>query len=402
MNRQIEFVWRGTDSRDRPTQGEISAGSAAEAKVRLRRKGIRPSRVRRRPRRWAGAGGERANAKDIAIFTRQLATMVRSAIPLVQALNIMAGSAAKPGLRALVLKVHDDVAGGNGLAESMARQPRHFDPLYRSLVAAGEASGTLDTMLDRLAAYREKSEWLKARIRKALTYPIAVVCVALVVATVLLTRVVPTFAETFAGLNAELPLFTQWVLGLSDLALEHWRGAAATALGVAASAVWLPRRSPEIADLRHRLLLRLPLIGPLLRNAAVARFARTLATLFRAGVPLTEALASVADATGSAVYAKATRAIRENVCNGQSLAGAIRSTKLFPPMLEQLAEIGEESGALDEMLDKCARFFEEDVEMRVDRLTTLLEPIIMAVLGVLVGGLMIAMYLPIFQLGSAL
>ena len=402
MNASINFIWQGTDRQGKPVQGEIAEGSLALAKARLRRQGIRPSRVRRKPRSLFGVGRERITAADIAIFTRQLATMTRSAIPLVQALNIMAESAENARLRALTLKVRDDVAGGHGLADSMSRHPRHFDSLYCSLIAAGESSGTLDTMLDRLADYREKSEKLKSRIRKALTYPIAVVCVALVVTVVLLTRVVPTFADTFAGLDAELPWFTEFVLRLSDLAIARWHQAASAALAAVAASVWLPRRFPRAAGLRQRMLLRLPVIGPLLRNAAIARFSRTLATLFRAGAPLTDALESVADATGNVVYAEAARAIREDVRNGQSLAGAIRTAKLFPPLLEQLVGIGEESGALDGMLDKCASFFEEDVESRVDRLTALLEPFIMAALGLLVGGLMIAMYLPIFQLGSVL
>ena len=401
MSASIVFIWRGTDRQGKPAQGEIAEASPELAKARLRRQGIRPARLRRKPKALFGGGGKRVGAAEIAIFTRQLATMIRSAIPLVQALNIMAESADNASLRALTLKVRDEVAGGHGLADSMARHPRYFDSLYCSLIAAGESSGTLDTMLDRLADYREKSEKLKSRIRKALTYPLAVVCVALVVTVVLLTRVVPTFAETFAGLDAELPLFTQFVLQLSDLALARWRQAAIVLAAVAA-ALWLPRRAPWATALRQRMLLRLPVVGPLLRNAAIARFARTLATLFRAGAPLTDALESVADATGNVVYAAAARAIREDVRNGQSLAGAIRAAQLFPPMLEQLVGIGEESGALDGMLDKCASFFEEDVESRVDRLTALLEPFIMAALGLLVGGLMIAMYLPIFRLGSVL
>ncbi len=402
LNAQIDFIWRGTDRRGKPAQGEIAEASLALAKARLRRRGIRPALVRRKPRPLFGIGRERISAADIAIFTRQLATMIRSAIPLVQALTIMAASTDNASLRALILRVRDDVAGGRGLADSMARHPRRFDSLYCSLIAAGESSGTLETMLDRLAGYREKSERLKSRIRKALTYPAAVVCVALAVTMVLLTRVVPVFAETFAGFDAELPPFTRFVLHLSDLAAARWRHAVAVALAAAGASIWLPRHSARADALRQRLLLRLPVVGPLLRNAAVARFSRTLATLFRAGAPLTDALERVAEATGNAVYADAVRVIREDVRNGQSLTGAIRAAKLFPPMLEQLVGIGEESGALDDMLDKCAGFYEEDVENRVDRLTALLEPFIMAALGLLVGGLMIAMYLPIFRLGSVL
>ena len=402
MNASIDFLWQGTDRQGKPVQGEIAAASLALAKARLRRQGIRPSRVRRKPRPLFRVGRERITSAEIALFTRQLAAMIRSAIPLVQALGIIAESSDNAALCALILKLRGDIAGGGGLADSMVRHPRHFDSLYCSLIAAGESSGTLETMLDRLADYREKSQRLKSRIRKALTYPIAVVCVALAVTIVLLARVVPAFAETFAGLGAELPWFTQFVLGLSDLAAARWREGVAAALVAAAGLLWLPRRSARAAALRQRILLRLPLIGPLLRNAAIARFPRTLATLFRAGAPLTDALASVADATGNVVYAEAARAIREDVRNGQSLAGAIRAVKLFPPMLEQLVGVGEESGALDDMLDKCASFFEEDVENRADRLTALLEPFIMAALGLLVGGLMIAMYLPIFRLGSVL
>ena len=401
MKAPIEYIWQGTDRRGQSTEGEIREHSVALAKARLRRQGILPRRVRRKPPRLPG-GRDRIRTGDIAVFTRQLATMARSAIPLVQSLEVMADSTGNTALRDLIRKLRDDVAGGNGLADSLARRPDRFDSLYCSLVAAGESSGTLETMLDRLAGYREKSERLKSKIRKALTYPVAVVCVAIVVTALLLTRVVPTFAETFAGFNAELPWFTQFVLGLSDLALAHWPAASAFALAITGMAIWLPRRSPWIAALRQRVLLRLPVFGPLLRNAAVARIARTLATLFRAGTPLTDALESVAEAAGNVVYADAVRSIREDVRNGQSLADAIRAAKLFPPMLEQLVGIGEESGALDEMLDRCAVFFEEDVESRVDRLTALLEPFIMALLGLLIGGLMIAMYLPIFRLGSVL
>ena len=401
MKPPVCFVWQGIDAEGRAAEGEISAPNLAQARARLRRQGLRPRRLRRKPKPWLGRR-ERIRPGDIAVFTRQLATMVKSAIPLVQSLNVMAGTTANPGLRKLIHQLRDDVAGGNGLADSLARHPAQFDLLYCSLVAAGESSGTLETMLDRLAGYREKSEKLKSRIRKALTYPVAVVCIAIVVTTLLLTRVVPSFAETFAGFNAELPGFTVFVLWLSDLAVAHWPTGSALALAIAGIVVWLPRRWPRAATLRERALLRLPVIGPLLRNASVARIARTLATLFRAGAPLTEALESVAESAGNMAYADAVRAVGNDVRNGQSLAAAVRAAQLFPPMLEQLVGIGEESGALDDMLDRCAVFFEEDVESRVDRLTALLEPFIMAVLGLLVGGLMIAMYLPIFRLGSVL
>jgi len=401
MRQQVEFNWRGTDAQGQAAEGEISAASLALARARLRQQGIQPRRLRRKPKPWLGSRG-RIRPEDIAVFTRQLATMVRSAIPLVRSLNVMAGSTGNPALRGLIHKLRDDVAGGNGLADSLARHPTQFDSLYRALVAAGESSGTLETMLDRLASYREKSQRLKAKVRKALTYPVAVVAVAIVVTALLLTRVVPTFAETFAGFNAELPGFTLFVLRLSDLAVAHWPTMSATALAATATLIWLPRRSPKAAALGQRAVLRLPVIGPLLRHAALARIARTLATLYRAGAPLTDALESVAESAGNVVYAGAVRAIGEDVRNGQSLTGAVRAAGLFPPMFEQLVGIGEESGALDDMLDRCAVFFEEDVESRVDRLTALLEPFIMAVLGLLVGGLMIAMYLPIFQLGSVM
>ena len=401
MRQQVEFNWRGTDAQGQAAEGEISAASLALARARLRQQGIQPRRLRRKPKPWLG-NRNRIRPEDIAVFTRQLATMVRSAIPLVRSLNVMAGSTGNPALRGLIHKLRDDVAGGNGLADSLARHPTQFDSLYRALVAAGESSGTLETMLDRLASYREKSQRLKAKVRKALTYPVAVVAVAIVVTALLLTRVVPTFAETFAGFNAELPGFTLFVLRLSDLAVAHWPTVLATSLATAGLLVWLPRRSPRAAALGQRAVLRLPVIGPLLRHAALARIARTLATLYRAGAPLTDALESVAESAGNVVYAGAVRAIGEDVRNGQSLTGAVRAAGLFPPMFEQLVGIGEESGALDDMLDRCAVFFEEDVESRVDRLTALLEPFIMAVLGLLVGGLMIAMYLPIFQLGSVM
>ncbi len=328
--------------------------------------------------------------------------MMKSGIPLVQSFEIVGESLENPSMRELVGQIRDDVAAGNNFADCIRKHPRHFDDLFCNLVDAGEQSGALETMLDRLATYKEKSEALKAKIKKAMNYPIAVVCVALVVTGILLVKVVPQFATTFSSFGAELPAFTQFVLGLSDLAISHW-WKVLIAVGVGGYAFKEAKhRSQTFADMVDRISLKLPIVGPILDSSCYARFARTLSTTFSAGVPLVDALESVAGATGNIVYSTATRKIRDDVTTGQQLNFAIKNTTLFPVMITQMVGIGEESGALDGMLDKCAVYYEAEVDNAVDGLTALMEPMIMAVLGVLVGGLMIAMYLPIFQLGAVM
>ena len=399
---QTMYLWQGTDKQGNKTKGEIQGSSQALVKAQLRKQGVSPTKVKRKAKDLFGPRKQKIKPSDIAIFTRKLATMMKSGIPLVQSFEIVGESLENPSMRELVGQIRDDVAAGNNFADCIRKHPRHFDDLSCNLVDAGEQSGALETMLDRLATYKEKSEALKAKIKKAMNYPIAVVCVALVVTGILLVKVVPQFATTFSSFGAELPAFTQFVLGLSDLAISHW-WKVLIAVGVGGYAFKEAKhRSQTFADMVDRISLKLPIVGPILDSSCYARFARTLSTTFSAGVPLVDALESVAGATGNIVYSTATRKIRDDVTTGQQLNFAIKNTTLFPVMITQMVGIGEESGALDGMLDKCAVYYEAEVDNAVDGLTALMEPMIMAVLGVLVGGLMIAMYLPIFQLGAVM
>ncbi|MEX2469250.1 MAG: type II secretion system F family protein [Pseudohongiellaceae bacterium] len=399
---QNTFIWQGTDKNGNKAKGEIQGSSLALVRAQLRKQGIRTSKVRRKPRSLLGKRKQKIGPSDIAIFTRQLATMMKSGIPLVQSFEIVGESLENPSMRELVLTIRDDVAAGSNFADTIRKHPRYFDDLFCNLVDAGEQSGALETMLDRLATYKEKSEALKSKIKKAMNYPIAVVAVAIIVTGILLIKVVPQFAETFSSFGAELPAFTLFVLGLSDLAIAHW-WKVLIGLGIGGFVFREAKlRSKAVRDAMDRLSLKLPIVGSILNNSCYARFTRTLSTTFSAGVPLVDALESVAGATGNVVYANATRKIRDDVTTGQQLAFSIKNTTVFPVMVVQMVGIGEESGALDSMLDKCATFFEAEVDNAVDGLTALMEPIIMAVLGVLVGGLMIAMYLPIFQLGAVM
>lgn len=396
------YIWQGTDKSGNKTKGEIQSASQALAKAQLRKQGIVPSKVKRKPKDLFGPKKQKITPGDIAVFTRQLATMMKSGIPLVQSFEIVGESLENPSMRELVSSIRDDVASGNNFADCIRKHPRYFDDLFCNLIDAGEQSGALETMLDRLATYKEKSEALKAKIKKAMNYPIAVVVVAIVVTGILLIKVVPQFAETFSSFGAELPAFTLFVLNLSDLAIAHWWKVliGAGVFGYVFREAKL--RSQAVRDAIDRISLKLPVVGPILNSSCYARFTRTLATTFSAGVPLVDALDSVAGATGNVVYSSATRKIKDDVTTGQQLAFAIKNTTLFPVMIVQMVGIGEESGALDSMLDKCAVYFEAEVDNAVDGLTALMEPMIMAVLGILVGGLMIAMYLPIFQLGSVM
>lgn len=398
-SKQNIFTWSGTDRNGRSSKGEISAQSSAMAKAQLRSQGIVPRAVRKKAKPLFG-GGKPIKPADVAIFTRQLATMMKAGVPLVQSFDIVAEGLDKPKMRDLVVSIKNDVASGSGLAPSLAKYPRYFDDLYCSLVASGEGSGTLEVMLSRVATYKEKTEQLKAKIKKAMTYPTAVVVVALVVTGILLVKVVPQFAETFRSFGSDLPAFTLLVLGISNFVQDWWfiMLLGLVALGYAFKEAKL--RSEGFAAFLDRLSLRLPVIGGIVHDAIIARFSRTLATTFAAGVPLVDALNSTAGAAGNSVYQKAIFQIRDDVTTGSTLYQSIKSTSLFPNMLLQMVSIGEESGALDEMLDKVANHYEEAVDNAVDSLSSLMEPVIMSILGVLVGGLMIAMYLPIFMLGS--
>ena len=398
----IVFVWRGTDRNGQPSMGEEMASSAAMARAQLRRQGVTTKTVRKKAKEFTLFGPKKITPADIAIFTRQLATMMKAGVPMVQAFTIVADGTEHDGMRKLINELRTDVASGTNIADALRKHPRQFDELFCCLVASGENSGTLETMLDRVATYKEKTEALKAKIKKALTYPTAVVVVAIVVTAILLVKVVPQFAETFQSFGSELPAFTLLVLALSDWVQAWWLLLliSFTVAGYLFSQA--KQRYKRVSDWVDALSLKLPVIGTIVHDAVIARFSRTLSTTFAAGVPLVEALDSTAGAAGNAVYARGIRRIRDDVTAGQALTASIRSTNLFPVMLLQMIAIGEESGSLDDMLSKVADHYEAAVDNAVDSLSSLMEPLIMSVLGVLVGGLMIAMYLPIFMLGSVI
>ena len=396
----VTFTWEGKDKNGNVSKGKIDAENLAYAKAQLRKQGIVPSKVAKERSSAFGGKGKKTTPQDIAIFTRQLATMMKAGVPMIQAFDIVAGGVEKDGLKKMIYAIKNDVASGTNLAASLRKFPDYFDELFCNLVNAGEQSGALETMLDRIATYKEKTEALKAKIKKAMTYPIAVIVVGIVVSAILLIKVVPQFESLFKGFGADLPAFTKMVVNLSNYAQSYWF----VAIGaIAATGFFFKmalKKSQKFADSVDRLTLKIPVIGEILYKAAVARFARTLATTFAAGVPLVNALESAAGASGNIVFYNAIMQIKNGVSTGQSLQNATRMTGIFPNMAVQMISIGEESGSLDEMLDKVAGFYEAEVDNAVDSLTSLMEPFIMAVLGVLVGGLVIAMYLPIFKLGS--
>ena len=393
------FVWEGKDKSGRKAKGEIQGSSIALIKAELRKQGISSAKVKKKGMSLGTKGGK-ISPMDIALFTRQLATMMKAGVPLLNAFDITAEGMDKPAMKDLIGKIKNDVAGGTNMADALRAHPLYFDDLYCNLVSSGEQSGALETLLDRIATYKEKTEALKAKIKKAMNYPIAVVCIAIVVTGILLIKVVPQFEEVFQGFGAELPAFTQMVIGLSEIVQESWYLALGVIIALVFGMKQAMKTSKATRDRMDQLLLKLPIIGGILDKSAVARFARTLATTFAAGVPLVDALDSVAGAAGNVVYSDATKRIKEDVSSGQQLQFAMKNSGIFPSMAIQMVSIGEESGALDEMLDKVATFYEDEVDNMVDGLTSLMEPLIMSVLGVLVGGLIIAMYLPIFQLGS--
>lgn len=394
------YIWEGKDRAGKLSKGEMQVPNQTTAKAQLRKQGIVVKTVKRKPKSIFGPSKKPIKPADIAIFTRQLATMMKAGVPLVQAFDIVAEGLDNPTMKELVFAIKNDVAAGSGLANSLAKHPRLFDDLFCSLVDAGEQSGALETMLDRVATYKEKTEALKAKIKKAMTYPIAVICVAIVVTGILLVKVVPQFAETFSGFGADLPAFTLMVVSLSEFTQANWYIVLGVVVALGFGFKEARHRSKAFSNGVDRFMLRMPVIGPIVNQAVVARFSRTLSTTFAAGVPLVDSLDSVAGAAGNAVYANAIVKIRDEVTSGLQLNQAIRNTNLFPSMLMQMVAIGEESGALDEMLEKVAVHYEAEVDNSVDSLTSLLEPMIMSVLGVLIGGLMIAMYLPIFKLGE--
>jgi type IV pilus assembly protein PilC len=393
------FVWEGTDRKGGKIKGELTGANTALVKAQLRKQGINPLKVRKKGISILGKG-KKVKPMDIALFTRQMATMMGSGVPLLQSFDIIGEGFDNPNMRKLVDDIKQEVASGNSLANSLRKKPQYFDDLYCNLVDAGEQSGALEALLDRVATYKEKTESLKAKIKKAMTYPIAVVLVALIVSAILLIKVVPQFQSVFANFGAELPAFTRMVISLSETLQEWWFIVLIGLFAAAFAFKEAHKRSEKFRDFLDRSLLKTPIVGMILYKSAIARYARTLSTTFAAGVPLVEALDSVAGATGNVVFRNAVNKIKQDVSSGTQLNFSMRTTGVFPSMAIQMASIGEESGSLDAMLDKVASYYEEEVDNAVDNLTTLMEPMIMAVLGVLVGGLIIAMYLPIFQLGN--
>jgi type IV pilus assembly protein PilC len=393
------FRWEGVDRKGNRIKGELTSLNVALVKAQLRRQGVVPGKIRKKSTSIFSRG-KKIKPLDIAFFTRQMATMMRAGVPLLQSFDIIAEGVDKQSMRDLVNDLKQEVAAGNSFASSLKRKPEYFDDLYCNLVNAGEQAGALETLLDRVATYKEKTEALKAKIKKAMTYPIAVLVVAFIVSGILLIKVVPQFQSVFQGFGAELPAFTQMVINLSEALQNWWYIILPALIGVG----WLfgraYKKNVKFRDTVDRALLKTPIIGGILYKSSVARYARTLSTTFAAGVPLVEALDSVAGATGNVVFRNAVNQVRQDVSTGMQLNTSMRSTGVFPSMAVQMTSIGEESGALDEMLGKVANYYEEEVDNAVSSLTTLMEPMIMAVLGVLVGGLVIAMYLPIFQLGS--
>jgi len=396
------FAWEGTDKKGKKVKGETNAANPSVVKADLRRQGIKPLKVSKKSALLSSAKKKKIIAKDIAVFMRQLATMMSAGVPLVQSFEIIGRGHENPSMQELVLTIKADVESGSTLASALAKHPLYFDELVCNLVVAGEQAGILEGLLDKIATYKEKTEALKAKIKKALTYPTAVIVVAFVVTAILLIFVVPTFQELFEGFGADLPAFTQMVVSLSEWMQANWWLALLGVVGSVYGFSQAKKRSPRFAHALDRIMLKVPIVGEILTKAIIARYARTLSTMFAAGVPLVEAMESVAGAAGNALYTEGILQMRDNVATGQQLQLSMTQTGLFPNMVVQMVAIGEESGSLDTMLAKVADFYEQEVDDMVDNLSSLLEPLIMAVLGILVGGLVVAMYLPIFKMGSVI
>ena len=396
--KQFPFLWEGKDRKGNKLRGRGLAKDELELRADLRRQGIAATRVRKERQLFKGEG--KVTAEDIAIFSRQLATMLTAGIPMVQAFEIVGVGHDKPAVQKLVLSIKQDIETGNALHQALGRHPLYFDDLYTNLVEAGEHAGALEAVLEKIATYKEKTEALKKKIKKALFYPAAVLAVAIIVTVILLLFVIPQFESLFKGFGADLPAFTQFVVNMS-----RWLQANGWIVLIIVGALvfafsYFHKRSRPLRQFLDRMSLGIPVIGPILRKSAIARFARTLATMFAAGVPLVEAMKSVAGATGNIVYQDAVLKMRDSIATGMRMQRAMENTGLFPNMVVQMIAVGEESGSLDEMAGKVADFYEADVDAAVDALSSLLEPFIMVILGVLVGGMVVAMYLPIFKLGA--
>jgi type IV pilus assembly protein PilC len=398
IKRDFPFRWEGRDKKGKRLKGRSLAPDEASVRADLRRQGIAPSKVRKQSN--ALQAGGKPNAMDIAVFSRQLATMLAAGIPLVQGFEIIGAGHEKPAMQRLILDIKQDIEAGTSLHEALAKHPLYFDDLFVNLVEAGEQAGALETLLDKIASYKEKTEALKKKVKKALFYPAAVLAVAVIVTIILLVFVIPQFEALFKGFGADLPAFTQLVINLSRFVQAEGIYIAAVVAAIVWTFFYFKKRSRKMREFLDRAALKMPIIGPILNKAAIARFSRTLSTMFAAGVPLVEALESVAGATGNIVYENAVLRMRDEVATGQRLQRAMETTELFPNMVVQMIAVGEESGSLDTMSSKVATFYEAEVDNAVDAMSSLLEPLIMVILGVLVGGLVIAMYLPIFKLGA--
>ena len=394
------FTWVGADKRGTRVKGELQGTSPALVKAQLRRQGINPLRVKKKPKPLFSAGKKKITSKDITIFTRQLATMISSGVPVVQAFEIIGRGHENASMQELIGTIRADVEAGNNLADSFRKHPRYFDELFCNLILAGEQAGILETLLHKIATYKEKTEAVKAKVKKALFYPSAVLVVAAIVTAILMIFVVPQFQDLFKGFGADLPALTLLVIQISEFMQAYWYYILGGLIAAGFLFINTHRRSRKLRDTVDRLMLKLPVIGNILHKAAIARFARTLSTMFAAGVPLVESMTSVAGASGNVVYSDAILRIRDEVATGTALNAAMAHTGVFPNMVNQMVAIGEESGALDSMLSKVADFYEEEVDNAVESMSSLIEPMIMAFLGIVIGGLVIAMYLPIFQLGQ--
>ncbi|MBB4728776.1 MULTISPECIES: type II secretion system F family protein [Xanthomonas] len=394
------FVWEGTDKRGIKMKGEQGARNVNMLRAELRRQGITPTVVKPKPKPLFGAAGKKVGPKDIAFFSRQMATMMKSGVPIVASLEIIGEGHKNPRMRKMVGQIRTDIEGGSSLHEAISKHPVQFDELYRNLVRAGEGAGVLETVLDTVANYKENIEALKGKIKKALFYPAMVVAVALIVSAILLIFVVPQFEEVFKGFGAELPAFTQLIVGASRFMVSYWWALLFIVGGAAIGFVYAYKRSLRMQHGMDRLILKVPVIGQIMHNSAISRFARTTAVTFKAGVPLVEALGIVAGATGNKVYEEAVLRMRDDVSVGYPVNMAMKQVNLFPHMVIQMTAIGEEAGALDAMLFKVAEYFEQEVNNAVDALSSLLEPMIMVFIGTIVGGMVIGMYLPIFKLGA--
>jgi type IV pilus assembly protein PilC len=394
------FVWEGTDKRGIKMKGEQLAKNANLLRAELRKQGINPGQVKPKPKPLFGAAGKPVSPKDIAFFSRQMATMMKSGVPIVSALDIIGSGHKNPRMKKMVETIKTDIEGGSSLYEAVSKHPVQFDELYRNLVRAGEGAGVLETVLDTVATYKENIEGLKGKIKKALFYPAMVVAVAIAVSAILLIFVVPQFEEVFRGFGAELPAFTQMIVAASRFMVSWWWLMLIVVIGAGVGFVMAYKRSPKMQHTMDRLILKVPVIGQIMHNSSIARFARTTAVTFKAGVPLVEALGIVAGATGNKIYEEAVLRMRDDVSVGYPVNMAMKQTALFPHMVIQMTGIGEEAGALDAMLFKVAEYYEQEVNNAVDALSSLLEPMIMVFIGVVVGGMVIGMYLPIFKLGA--